>query len=79
MQTVSYGDSLHEMPNFIFWENEKKIPSICRLLNLPMVCQVLYQHKYSEGSHSLNISIFYCDVNKNGKFNNRVYLRDINF
>ena len=34
MQIVSNGDNLQEMSKPLFWEN-KKISSICRLLNMP--------------------------------------------
>ena len=34
MQT---GDNLHELSNPVFWENNKKKPSICHLLNKPRV------------------------------------------
>ena len=34
MQIVYIGDSLHEMSNPVFWENEKNI-SICNLLKTP--------------------------------------------
>ena len=33
MQTISIGDSLHEMSNPVFWEKIRKISPICRLLN----------------------------------------------
>ena len=36
MQIVSLGENLHEMLKPVFWEKqERKISSICRVLNLP--------------------------------------------
>ena len=43
MQIVSYGDNLHEMSKPVFWENEEKISSNCRLLKiLPRVLRLKF-------------------------------------
>ena len=53
MQTVSLGDTLYEMQNPVFWNNQKKNISKCLLVIFSMTVQLAWVI-------IMSVNIYYC-------------------